>query len=112
MTALVRSLHHRSFAWLLGGQTLSRVGDYLYQVVLAWWVLQETGSTGVVPTEKFGRVASIDMLGSNILFPVGIAAAGWLTDVYSAGLVFILGGGFTVLLSLLALAHPAIRRLD
>jgi len=35
-----------------------------------------------------------------------------LTDVFSAGLVFVLGGSFTVLLALLALTHPAIRRLD
>ena len=42
--ALFRALTHRSFALLWVGQTISRVGDHLYQVALAWWVLEKTGS--------------------------------------------------------------------
>jgi MFS family permease len=42
--AIFRSLGSRSFALLWSGQTLSRIGDYLYQVALAWWVLEQTGS--------------------------------------------------------------------
>jgi len=42
--ALFRALTHRSFALLWIGQTISRVGDHLYQVALAWWVLEKTGS--------------------------------------------------------------------
>lgn len=42
--ALFRSLAHRSFALLWSGQTISRLGDSLYQVALAWWVLEKTGS--------------------------------------------------------------------
>ncbi len=41
---LFRALRHRSFALLWGGQTLSRIGDPMYQVALAWWVLQQTES--------------------------------------------------------------------
>src|SRR5689334_22410024 len=41
---LLASLTHRPFAWLWSGQSVSRVGDHLYQVALAWWVLQKTGS--------------------------------------------------------------------
>jgi hypothetical protein len=37
---LFRSLSIRSFALLLAGQTISRVGDFLYQVVLSWWMLK------------------------------------------------------------------------
>ena len=48
--ALFRSLSVRPFALLLAGQTLSRVGDFLYQVVLAWWMLEETGSALAVGT--------------------------------------------------------------
>ncbi|MEZ4615897.1 MAG: hypothetical protein R2867_10390 [Caldilineaceae bacterium] len=40
--SLLRALLSVSFALLWGGQTLSRIGDFLYQIVLAWWVLQET----------------------------------------------------------------------
>jgi MFS family permease len=39
-----RALRHRNFAILIAGQTLSRVGDFLYQVALAWWVLEKTNS--------------------------------------------------------------------
>ena len=41
---LLKSLHHRPFALLWSGQTISRLGDSLYSVALAWWVLEKTGS--------------------------------------------------------------------
>lgn len=41
---LFRALSYRPFALLWGGQTLSRLGDSLYQIALAWWVLEKTGS--------------------------------------------------------------------
>jgi len=40
---LFRALKHRSFLLLWLGQTISRVGDHMYQIALAWWVLQKTG---------------------------------------------------------------------
>ncbi len=42
--SVLRALQHRAFALLLAGQTVSRVGDFLYEIALAWWVLQKTGS--------------------------------------------------------------------
>jgi hypothetical protein len=66
----------------------------------------------MVPREQLGRVASMDMLGSYVLVPVGFGLAGWATDQLGAGPVFVLGGGLTAGLALLALAHPQIRRLD
>jgi DHA3 family tetracycline resistance protein-like MFS transporter len=42
--ALFRALRHRRFSLLLFGQTLSRLGDYVFQLALAWWVLEKTGS--------------------------------------------------------------------
>lgn len=42
--ALLQALRHRSFALLWSGQTVSRLGDGLYRVALAWWVLEKTGS--------------------------------------------------------------------
>lgn len=41
---LFRSLRHRSFGLLWLGQTLSRIGDFAYEIALAWWVLEKTGS--------------------------------------------------------------------
>lgn len=41
---ILRALKRRAFVLVWGGQTLSRIGDFLYEVALAWWVLQKTGS--------------------------------------------------------------------
>lgn len=41
---LLRALTYRPFALLWSGQTISRVGDSLYRIALAWWVLEKTGS--------------------------------------------------------------------
>src|SRR5438067_11164920 len=41
---LFRALRRRSFALLWTGQSLSRLGDFVYEIALAWWVLQNTGS--------------------------------------------------------------------
>lgn len=48
--ALFQSLRHRSFALLWSGQTISRLGDSLYRVALAWWVLEKTGSATAMGT--------------------------------------------------------------
>lgn len=43
--ALFGSLKYRSFALLWSGQTISRLGDSLYRISLAWWVLEKSGSS-------------------------------------------------------------------
>lgn len=47
---IFRSLRYRPFALLWTGQTISRLGDTLYTIALAWWVLQETGSAVAMGT--------------------------------------------------------------
>lgn len=47
---LFESLKHRSFALLWSGQALSRLGDNVYRLALAWWVLEKTGSATVMGT--------------------------------------------------------------
>jgi DHA3 family tetracycline resistance protein-like MFS transporter len=66
----------------------------------------------MVPREKLGRVASVDLLGSFALLPIGYGLTGWATDQIGAPLVFLIGGGITVTVAGLALVHPAIRGLD
>lgn len=48
--ALLAALKHRPFALLWTGQSVSQLGDALYQIALAWWVLQRTGSAAVMGT--------------------------------------------------------------
>lgn len=43
-----RAFTNRSFTLLWGGQTLSRLGDSLFTITLAWWVLQKTGSAAAM----------------------------------------------------------------
>ena len=47
---LFSALRHRPFALLFLGQTISRLGDSLYRVALAWWVLEQTGSAAAMGT--------------------------------------------------------------
>lgn len=44
MLTFVRALRYRPYALLWSGQTISILGDRIFQVALAWWVLQKTGS--------------------------------------------------------------------
>jgi len=75
---------------------------------LAWTTtLQEK-----IPNEQLGRISSIDQMGSIGLMPVGLYIAGVLTETIGPSPVFLLGGGLTALVALLALTHPAIRNLD
>jgi DHA3 family tetracycline resistance protein-like MFS transporter len=66
----------------------------------------------MVPQELLGRVASVDSLGSFVLLPAGYGLACWATDRLGPSPVFIIGGGATLALAGLVLAHPAIRTLD
>jgi MFS family permease len=88
-------------AAFISGCSLSIIG-------LVWLnTLQEQ-----IPRNQLGRVASIDMLGSFVLMPVGYGIIGWMTDLMGAASIFILGGVVTVCLALVGLTHPAIRALD
>ncbi len=53
MRSTFRALRNRKFAALLFGQTLSRIGDFLFQIALAWWVLEKTGSATAMGTVLF-----------------------------------------------------------
>jgi MFS family permease len=43
-----RAFSNRSFVLLWSGQTISRLGDSLFTIALAWWVLQKTGSAAAM----------------------------------------------------------------
>src|SRR5690349_22733554 len=45
-----KSLTIRSFALLWSGQQLSALGDSIYRVALAWWILEKTGSATAMST--------------------------------------------------------------
>lgn len=45
---LFRALRHRPFAFVWGGQSVSRFGDSLYTIAVAWWVVEETESAAAL----------------------------------------------------------------
>lgn len=47
---LLKSLTHRPFALLWSGQTVSRLGDSIFYIALAWLVVEKTGSATVMGT--------------------------------------------------------------
>jgi MFS family permease len=50
MQGTFRALRHRPFTLLLSGRTISALGDRLFSISLAWWVMEETGSAVVLST--------------------------------------------------------------
>jgi DHA3 family tetracycline resistance protein-like MFS transporter len=75
---------------------------------LVWsYILQE-----YIPSDVLGRVASINLLGSTGLLPLGFGLTGWATDHFGPEVVFVVGGLLTAGLAALGLIHPAIRDLE
>ncbi len=70
-------------------------------------ILQE-----LVPADKLGRVSSIDMMGSYVLLPLGIAIIGVLTDRFGPALMFIGGGTISLVLIALGFCVRGIRQLE
>jgi MFS family permease len=75
-------------------------------------IIWTTTMQELVPPDKLGRVSSVDWLGSLCLQPIGLAVVGALTDVIGPAWVFVAGGLFSVLLTLLGLTSRSIRELD
>jgi MFS family permease len=69
-------------------------------------VLQE-----MVPSEKLGRVSSVDGVGSELLQPLGLATIGFLTDAVATPWIFLACGALNLLLTLSALFVRGIREL-
>ena len=83
---------HRPFALLWSGQTTSRLGNSLYRIALAWWVLEKTGSAAAMGTVLI--FSSVPML---IFLLVGGVVTDrfprlrvmWISDVLSGAVVAI-----------------------
>jgi len=113
-------------AWLLASLMLLAIGLPIgvAGVCLAFFI-QGAALTGLglswmntlqdpefVPPDLLGRVASIDLLVSSGLLPIGYGLAGIAADQLGASLVFVLGGAISPSVIALGLLHPAIRAVD
>ncbi|MCU5371128.1 MULTISPECIES: MFS transporter [Bacillus cereus group] len=80
--------------------------------MMIFGLIWETSLQELVPEEAFGRVASLDMLGSFALLPLGYVAVGWLATVIG-GEITIITLAILVLVTIgVALCVPSIRRFD
>ncbi|HZQ09971.1 MAG TPA: MFS transporter [Anaerolineae bacterium] len=106
--SLWRSLLIRNFALLWSGQTISRVGDQLNRIALAWWILEKTGSAAAmgtvlifssVPMILFALIGGVTvdrfhrprvMFLSDVLRGIVVAIIAWLVwqDMLSLEMLF------------------------
>ena len=72
-------------------------------------LIWETSLQELVPEEKFGRVASLDMLGSFALLPVGYLLTGWVAEGIGEITTLAAFSSVIVLISIVVLFHKEIR---
>ncbi|MCL1631881.1 MFS transporter [Sporolactobacillus sp. CPB3-1] len=79
---------------------------------MTFGLIWETSLQELVEPEAFGRVASIDMLGSFALIPAGYMFTGWFADAVGSITAMLLLSMLTLLFIALSLSIPAIRHFD
>ena len=125
---VLKALAHRPFALLWTGQTVSRLGDSLYQVALTWWIVEKSGSASAasiaaicafVPTILFLLVGGVVvdrlprvrvMLVADVI-RCGLAAwVGWLSATHTFALwhVFAVSALFGFVNAFFAPAYAAL----
>ena len=92
---------------VLGIVATACVGSSLTVFGVVW----ETTVQAQVPEEMLGRVFSLDMLGSFALLPLGYILTGFLAEHFGASPLVLIYGFATVVLALMGLLVPAVRRL-
>ncbi len=79
--------------------------------IVVFGVVWESTLQELVPTEALGRVASVDMLGSFALLPVGFIVVGALAERIGFTDALLACGASTTILASLGLIAPAVRNL-
>jgi MFS family permease len=80
--------------------------------LMAFGLIWETSLQELVPEEAFGRVASLDMMGSFMLLPAGYLLVGWLADRIGGLSTIALFSSLGLAAVILLLLVPSIRRFD
>ncbi|MEV5110467.1 MFS transporter [Bacillus sp. LBA3-1-1.1] len=80
--------------------------------MMIFGLIWETSLQELVPEEAFGRVASLDMLGSFALLPLGYVVVGWLATVIGGKITIIMLAILVLITIGMALSVPSIRRFD
>ncbi|MGG1675454.1 MFS transporter [Neobacillus sp. NRS-1170] len=77
--------------------------------IMLFGLIWETSLQELVPEEKFGRVASLDMLGSFALLPLGYLITGWLAEGMGEIFTFILFSSIIIFISVAVMLNEEIR---
>jgi MFS family permease len=80
--------------------------------IMVFSLIWETSLQELVPEEAFGRVVSLDYLGSWALLPLGYIGVGWLAAWIGGNLTISILAISAMVLAMIALALPSIRRFD
>ncbi len=75
-------------------------------------LIWETSLQELVPEDKFGRVVSLDMLGSFAFLPVGYLVTGWLAEGIGEIFTFVLFSSIIILISLVVMINKGVRNFD
>ncbi|WP_407672329.1 MFS transporter [Paenibacillus sinensis] len=78
--------------------------------IMFFSMIWEISLQDLVPQEAFGRVASLDLMGSFALLPIGYIAVGWIADRIGGIITIGLFSGLGIAAILLVLCIPSIRR--
>ncbi|WP_036589665.1 MFS transporter [Paenibacillus sophorae] len=78
--------------------------------IMLFSMIWEISLQDLVPQEAFGRVASLDMMGSFALLPVGYIVVGWTADWIGGIATIAIFAGLGISAILLVLCIPSIRR--
>ena len=77
-------------------------------IVMVFTLIWEGSLQELVPIDSFGKVASLDMMGSYILLPLGYLATGWLSQSIGGIRTLLLETIFLTILSAISLLIPSI----
>ncbi|MCU4765952.1 MFS transporter [Bacillus toyonensis] len=80
--------------------------------MMIFGLIWETSLQELVLEEAFGRVASLDMLGSFALLPLGYVVVGWLANVIGGEVTILMLALFVIFTIVIALSVPSIRKFD
>ncbi|MNI70655.1 hypothetical protein D3C73_1264790 [compost metagenome] len=78
--------------------------------LMLFGLIWEISLQELVPQEAFGRVASLDLLGSFALLPIGYILVGWLADLIGGIPTIAIFSGLGLLCAASVLCLPAIRK--
>ncbi|MCQ4088238.1 MFS transporter [Saccharibacillus sp. JS10] len=80
--------------------------------MMMFMIIWEISLQELVPTESFGRVASLDLLGSFALLPVGYLLVGYLADTIGGIPTIAIFASLGIVILLTALCSPHIRKFN